>query len=523
MAFSFILLLLAACFNIITAGPVPRLHQRQLFTSYANSSSTIPSSTDVQADTAIVIEPIKPTIFTSIAPAVTFVNPGGQPLATQDPRTVLFTSFIMPAPAPTMQKSTSALPTPSPKPRPVESHVTSSSSAVVSAAPSSTVAVADNSTTTQSSKKVPVFTYSPTEDESSTAPASPTVSLTSATPAPTSGGLSGFQHPGSASRSPQAANTTTSATTARTPSPVIQGPSSASFDSSSTMNSASSTSPVATLPSASQTIDVTSRVVVTQYTTVYAIPSASEAQEAPSLASPTSDMAGVPDSSSPAQISPSASLQIPPVVIVTSFTTLCSPVIRTYESVSKRFRANVNTTHSPILSVCNCRTHINTSHDTPVYCTNHDNNHTRKFHANRPILIHATPATRLRTTFLIHVTASSTTILRQTLNTHGTAPSLLIFGVGVGIINTPTSPITSPLILDFSVTNTPASPITSAHEYLLNPSPIASPFFIFDDIGRSANHHADTAESDFHRDSYCYCDADGEGDCERDGDCYCYC
>ncbi|EDU41299.1 hypothetical protein TUN205_01831 [Pyrenophora tritici-repentis] len=497
MAFFFVVLLLAACSNITTAGPVPKLHQRQLFASFSNTSSTVAPATDVQADTAIVIEPIKPTVFTSIAPAVTFVNPGGKPLATLDPRTFLSTSFITPSPAPTTQKSTSALLTSTPEPKPVESYVTPSSSAVVSAAPSSTVAVADNSTTNQSSKKVPVFTYSPAEDETSKAPASPTVSLTSATPAPTSGGLSGFQHPGSASRSPQAANTTTSVITASTPSPVIQAPSSASFDSSPIIISTSSTSPVVALPSASQTVDIASRVVVTQYTTVYATPSASEAQESPSLASSTLDMASVSASSSSSEMSPSASLQIPPVIIVTSFTTVMpspTPEVPAASAAPAPVCFRANATCSPIFGVRNPRTHINTSRGTLVYCTSHDNTDTREFHASRPIFTDATPTNRLRTTFLFHiVTTSCTGLFRPALSIHGTTPSPLIFGVGVGIDNTPTSPITSPLIFSISVNNTPTTPITSLYEYLFNPNPIANPFFIIDDIGRPADYYADTA------------------------------
>ncbi|EUC51334.1 hypothetical protein COCMIDRAFT_58884, partial [Bipolaris oryzae ATCC 44560] len=147
------ILLLAACSTCVVGGPVPRNHQRRQFTGYFNTSSIISSTSEkvvAQLDTALVVEPIQPTVFTSIAPGITFVNPDGEPLATQDPETVLSTSFITPTQKPTTEKSYSVIPTstttPGLKQAPVESSPTPTLSSDALSALSSSVKAAENST-----------------------------------------------------------------------------------------------------------------------------------------------------------------------------------------------------------------------------------------------------------------------------------------------------------------------------------------------------------------------------------------
>ncbi|KAH6864792.1 hypothetical protein BKA58DRAFT_423307 [Alternaria rosae] len=212
MAIFSTILLLAACSTSINAGPVPKNHRRQLFPSYANTTSTIASTSGQQvaeAETAIIVEPIRQTIFSSIAPAITFVLPDGKPLVTQDPQTVFSTSYITPSPLPTPEETSSAVATssvtPSPKPTPTESSDVSVSSAL-----SSSVAAVENKTASETSRKAPMFTYSPIE-ETSTSLATPNASATSAVLASTTAGLPGFTHPGAAPSGPPSANTTTSA------------------------------------------------------------------------------------------------------------------------------------------------------------------------------------------------------------------------------------------------------------------------------------------------------------------------
>ncbi|USP75248.1 hypothetical protein yc1106_02522 [Curvularia clavata] len=336
MAFIFNILLLAAFSTRVVGGPVPRNHQRSQFTGYFNTTSTVSSVSGqktVQADTAIVVEPIQETVFTSIAPAITFVNPDGQPLVTQDPQTVFSTSFITPTPKPTSDKSSSPLSTSATTPDPRQAPTGNSplpTTSVASSALSSTVKAVENSTASGTSRQVPKFTYSPAEKETSTA-ASPT-DVASEAPVPTSGGMPGFQHPGSAGPSLQPSNST----------------------SSSAIVASSAVSSV--VPSGSPVVSSSrSRIVVTSYTTVYVsapLPdAATTARTTPGSGSATPTQTQQPSSSSqlssevnkqptcsegqeaapsvtssPAQALPSASLQVPPVVIVTSFTTVMASV-----------------------------------------------------------------------------------------------------------------------------------------------------------------------------------------------------
>jgi len=143
----FTLSLLAAYFTVVIAGPLPHLRHLSsvnpevvpivLLTKkrspyYTNTSSTsiplffeAPKSTsvatpssvtqNVEADTAVVIEPVDRTMFTQTQPAITFVDPDGTPMATQPEETVFSTSFIT--------KPTS-IETPAPKTSPASSNTT---------------------------------------------------------------------------------------------------------------------------------------------------------------------------------------------------------------------------------------------------------------------------------------------------------------------------------------------------------------------------------------------------------------
>ncbi|RYN37094.1 hypothetical protein AA0119_g682 [Alternaria tenuissima] len=353
MAIFSTILLLAAYSTSIIAGPVPKHQRRQLFTSYANTTSAAFSTSTQQiaeAETAIIVEPIQQTILTSIAPAITFVLPDGKPLVTQDPQTVFSTSYITPSALPSTEESSSAVATTSVtqslEPTPTESVSVPISSAIETGILSSSVGAVDNKTASQTSQQIPLFTYSPIEEETSTSLATPPASATSAVLASTTGGLSGFTHPAAAPSSLPVANTTASSVITSTPSmieSVVQASSSTPLVNSTSLAlplPISSGSPTAAVPSetASDAVDVTSRIVVTQYTTIYATSQPpqtpaqesampSEAQESVPVASSSlsSEVAGAPTpspSNAPAEVSPSASLQVPPVVIVTSYTTV---------------------------------------------------------------------------------------------------------------------------------------------------------------------------------------------------------
>ncbi|KAH7551498.1 hypothetical protein J3E72DRAFT_401620 [Bipolaris maydis] len=322
------LLLLAACSTCVVGGPVPRNHQRRQFTGYFNTSSIISSTSEkavAQLDTALVVEPIQPTVFTSIAPGITFVNPDGEPLATQDPETVLSTSFITPTQKPTTERSSSVIPTstttPGLKQAPSESSPAPTLSSDALSALSSSVKVVENSTASVTSREYPKFTYSPIEQTSSASLASVTPP-TSKAPVPTSGGMPGFQHPGSTAPSQPPSNSSSSPTTVA---------------SSVAASSVSSGPPVVSSSrSADDLADVTSRIMVTSYTTVYVSapspdaaitaseePVSGSAAPTPAMPSCSEGQEAVPPVASSAALAvPSESLQIPPVVIVTSFTTV---------------------------------------------------------------------------------------------------------------------------------------------------------------------------------------------------------
>ncbi|KAH9869629.1 hypothetical protein IAQ61_006838 [Plenodomus lingam] len=345
------------------------------FASYANSSSiqtatndVFPTSNIVQipsalstasellvdAETALIVQPIQQSVFTSIAPAITFQNTAGEDIATEEPQTILSTLFITPTPTPAPQQSSSAIPSPtptsSPEAKPAESSTLIASSRGFSAVLSSSVAAVENTTASETSLQIPQFTYSPEED-SSTLPASPTANPTSGTLNPSSGGLPGFSHPGSAPLNPTAGNGNSSVlptgnstliqSTAQTPVPTVD--SSSIVAPSSTINSSTSISLNPNAPSPSEPVveDTTSMVYVTetQYTTVFPSPSPTErlssSQSPLAPVVPTDAQNTLPAEQSSTVVSSSCSSvstlsaalppHPPPVVIITQYTTVTQP------------------------------------------------------------------------------------------------------------------------------------------------------------------------------------------------------
>ncbi|CAO2654234.1 Nn.00g109670.m01.CDS01 [Neocucurbitaria sp. VM-36] len=402
MAIISIVMLLAACSTSVIAGPVPQNPRRQLFTSYANTSLTASSTTDViqasssanvvstflrssespialstllskalplsapnpeqtvNADTALVVEPIQQTVFTHIIPAITFLNPKGEPLVTEDPQTILSTSYITPTPAPTTEESSSTTPTPSITPSqasmPTESSTIALSSNINSEALSTSVAAVENGTASTTSQRAPMFTYSPEGEETRTPLASPTlvsasISTTSEQSVPSSGGLPGFEHPGSASRSIQVTSPAANSTIATISSVAVPESSANSSSPSSPLGSPTGNpAPALTSEGAESTTHLF--VTTTEYTTVYpsstpsdvapSVPQAStlepaaptEAQNTLSAQQTSSQVAASPalsaqpqESAAPALSSataalPTSPLDPPPFVIVTQYTTV---------------------------------------------------------------------------------------------------------------------------------------------------------------------------------------------------------
>ncbi|CAG5184882.1 uncharacterized protein ALTATR162_LOCUS11129 [Alternaria atra] len=512
MAIFSIILLLAAYSTSIIAGPVPQAHRRQLFTSYTNTTSTIFSTSEqktAEAETAIIVEPIQQTVVTSIAPAITFVNPDGKPLVTQDPQTIFSTSFITPSPLPTTEESSSAVATPSvtpsPVPTPIESISVPISSVIGSSAFSSSVDAVDNKTASETSQQVPMFTYSPIEEETSTSLATPTAPATSAIPASTTGGLPGFTHPAAAPSNLPSANTTTGSTIASASSmieSVIQASSSSPMVNSTSLAlpvPTSSGSPTAALPSetASDAIDVTSRIIVTQYTTIYATSQPpqtpaqesampTEAQESAPLASPTSEVASASmpsPSNAPAEVSPHANTntRTQPDIRNTCLFSFSRTdhiqfgghIVFNCKFVFGSSRANTHNTRIIVFNVGYFRAYTYINRIVVFRYTNHVEYPGKLSTAITVSLIHGTTSRSVFTAFLLFlhcVTSRSNCIdIRRradtTDNNNGDAV--------------------------FCITRTRAGALV-------------------DNIGRSADHHADTTESSIY--SNCYCDCDGEGD-----------
>lgn len=65
---------------------LPTFEAVQVPTSSLYQPAPIPIDQSVGADTALVVEPIQQTVFTHVIPAITFLNPEGKPLATEDAR-----------------------------------------------------------------------------------------------------------------------------------------------------------------------------------------------------------------------------------------------------------------------------------------------------------------------------------------------------------------------------------------------------------------------------------------------------
>ncbi|KAH9861554.1 hypothetical protein J1614_011304 [Plenodomus biglobosus] len=375
MAITYIIALLAAYSSLILAGPVPRHDRRQAFVSYANSSSirsstldnlptsnaivdslsTLAAGSDLLAipETALIVQPIQQSVFTSVLPAITFQNPDGEDIATGDPETILSTAFITPTPTPAPQQSSSASPSPTPssslEAKPAESNTLIASSTIISADLRTSIAAVENTTASETSKQVPQFTYSPEEDNSLVS-ASPTAIPTSETLILSSGGLPGFNHPGSKSLGPTASagissvaptsNSSSSQSTVQTPAPTII-PSSIAVPIS-TANSSVSLNPSAPSASESGVEDITSKVYVTetQYTTVFPSVSPtgfeSSSQTPLATAAPTEGQNNLPveqssskavfASSNRSTAAPILSTALPPppppVVIITQFTTV---------------------------------------------------------------------------------------------------------------------------------------------------------------------------------------------------------
>ncbi|OAL01354.1 hypothetical protein IQ06DRAFT_335670 [Phaeosphaeriaceae sp. SRC1lsM3a] len=324
------ILLLAAYQNVVSAGPLPRADRRQLLQSYANTTQTLPSLSQtgstaypsaspskgqlVNADTAIVIEPVQRTVVTHVIPAVTFLNPKGEPIATQTAETVLSTSYFTPTPQPAPSPSTpTTSSTPSSSKPPVSSISISSSkpiqftSSPALAAPMSSQAAVESGPVNQTSR--PAFTYSPEEGQSAVSTISSTSISTIKSPAGNATGLPGFDHPGSAPTGvmPPKAPLSSAATNSTRTSKAGKQPSTALVTTGSTSNS-----PVV--------------VTKTEYTTVFPSPTISTPLGGSELiAGSTPIQASQPvlssSKASPALLLPT-SLVPPPVVIITQYTTV---------------------------------------------------------------------------------------------------------------------------------------------------------------------------------------------------------
>jgi len=210
------LLLLAACVSLITAGPVPRQERRPQFPTSSDQSLNVSSTVKsvltyqsitgqssflsveselvVHAETALVVQPIKQSVFTSIIPAVTFQNPDGENIATEDPQTILSATYLTPTPTSAPQQSSNTPPTASSEPTSKSRGVFLSNTDML-AAPSTSLAAVEHITASETSQRIPSFTYSPQED-SAASPAVSTAIPTGETLIQTSGGLPVFTHPG---------------------------------------------------------------------------------------------------------------------------------------------------------------------------------------------------------------------------------------------------------------------------------------------------------------------------------------
>ncbi|KAH8727947.1 hypothetical protein GQ44DRAFT_757847 [Phaeosphaeriaceae sp. PMI808] len=406
------ILLLAACSTLITAGPVPRNERRQLFTSFTNTTihasstiqsfqasssgsasssivtsvvgplsatSSLPSGQQVNADTALIIEPIQSTIITRVISAVTFLNLKGEPVATQNAETILSTSFFTPTPAPAPASPSSTVPSSSPNPASspnTKLPVPSLKSSTVSLLSTTALALPISSQVAVESEpkngtNLPSFTYSPEESNTRASSITPTPIITSKAPTGNTTGLPGFNHPRFSSRTiqpssvgissaaeqssaiPKTSAPTASSTTLNSP---IQPAPAASNSASSSENGALST-PV---PNATDSITRT-RIVITktEYTTVFPSPStiatSSAAIQQPSPPPKGSELVAGSTSAqiqqpiaSPSPVTVPTTILAPPPVIVTQYTTV-TPKSNPAE-VPTTPAVPVPTTIAPVLS-----------------------------------------------------------------------------------------------------------------------------------------------------------------------------
>src|SRR5690242_915773 len=120
-----------------------------------------PSEPYANAETAVIIKPVQPTVFTQIAPGVTFLLPDGQTIATQTPEVLLSTSYITsPTSLPTVEIQSSAISedvAASPS-TPAESQALNSFPAK---GLSSSQAEVESEAQSATSYSPPMFTYSP--------------------------------------------------------------------------------------------------------------------------------------------------------------------------------------------------------------------------------------------------------------------------------------------------------------------------------------------------------------------------
>ena len=246
-----------------------------------SSFLSVESELVVHAETALVVQPIKQSVFTSIIPAVTFQNPDGENIATEDPQTILSATYLTPTPTSAPQQSSNTPPTASSEPTSKSRGVFLSNTDML-AAPSTSLAAVEHITASETSQRIPSFTYSPQED-SAASPAVSTAIPTGETLIQTSGGLPVFTHPGTNLPAASYSSSILGAVPAIN-SPVIQSttptvvPSfafSLVIESTPAVGSQSSLCPDTPLASVSKIADGNSRVFITetQYTTAYPSPS----------------------------------------------------------------------------------------------------------------------------------------------------------------------------------------------------------------------------------------------------------
>ena len=157
-----------------------RLTNSSRASSYSNTTSQVASTSQVSsltaplvnAETAVIIQPIQPTVFTSTAPAVTFQLPDGQAIATETAQVFLSTSYITSAaPVPTSDTSANVA---------ASSLPLAASETILSSLPakglSSSKAGAASEALSATTYAPPMFTLSPVEESSAVSVALSSVS-----------------------------------------------------------------------------------------------------------------------------------------------------------------------------------------------------------------------------------------------------------------------------------------------------------------------------------------------------------